>query len=74
MASSVKHRNRNDLKIRLSLDLLTAPIAKWTLKSKQSDPITIELERTYAGYQVARKKRKLIEKESTSYKTSTSDR
>jgi hypothetical protein len=74
MASSIKQRNRNDLKLRLSLDLLTAPVAKWALKSKQSDPITIELERTYAGYQVARKKRKLIEKETSSYKNHTNDR
>jgi uncharacterized Zn-finger protein len=71
MASSLKHRNRNDLKIQLSLDLLTAPVAKWALKSKTSDPITIELEKTYAGFQIARKKRKLIEKETAVYKHNT---
>ena len=57
MAAYGKVRHPNDLKIRLSLDILTAPVPKFALKNHPIDPITIELEKTYAGFQVARKKR-----------------
>lgn len=75
MAAGVYRSHRNDLKIRLSLDLLSAPVPKFALRNNGVEPITVELERTYAGYQVARKKRKPMNNSPVVYnKNSNQDR